>query len=190
MNRSRRGSVANAVLIALLFLAGVVIALSFERKPVQMVGGMASDTTAPPHISAVLGTGKVQNAEGQVVDLATPGEPAIVMISSVSCSWCKRALSDLRELSEGRPLTRLKLLTLEGAADGAPMIQREHLNGVQLIGPENSNARVTLTFRYQGTPTFLAIDREGRVVQVMPGYPMREVLKQWYNVMVGDADTP
>ena len=55
---------------------------------------------------------------------------------------------------------------------------------------ENDNARVSLTFRYQGTPTFLAVDREGRVVQVMPGYPMREVLKLWYNVMVGDAETP
>lgn len=190
MNRSRRGSVANAVLIALLFLAGVVLALSFERKADVTDGDTATDNANPPHISAVLGTGRVQNADGKSVDLVTPGEPAIVMISSVSCSWCKRALGDLRELSNGRPLPRLKLLTLEGAADGAPMVQREHLNGVQLIGPENSSSRVTLTFRYQGTPTFLAVDREGRVVQVMPGYPMREVMKLWYNVMVGDADTP
>ena len=190
MNRSRQGSVANAVLVGLLFLVGVAVALTFERKPAETAGALPADAAPPPHISAVLGTATVHNELGQSVDIATPGESAIVMISSVSCSWCKRALSDLRELSAGRPLPRLKLLTLEGAADGAPMIQREQLNGVQLIGPENNSSRVTLTFRYQGTPTFLAVDREGRVVQVMPGYPMREVLKLWYNVMVGDAETP
>jgi thioredoxin-related protein len=190
MDRSRRGSVTNAVLVALLFLAGVAVALTFERKKTAVISDVAADSSAPPHISAVLGTASVQNAEGQTVDIVTVGEPAIVMISSVSCSWCKRALGDLRELSAGRPLTRLKLLTLEGAADGAPMVQREHLNGVQLIGPLNNSSRVTLTFRYQGTPTFLAVDRTGRVVQVMPGYPMREVLKLWYNVMVGDAEVP
>ncbi|MBC8086271.1 MAG: hypothetical protein H7Z40_03335 [Phycisphaerae bacterium] len=190
MNRSRRGSVANAVLVALLFLVGVAVALMFERKPAAVATDSGAMPAAPPHISAVLGTSRVQNELGQTVDIATPGEPAIVMISSVSCSWCKRALGDLRELSAGRPLPRLKLLTLEGAADGAPMVEREHLTGVQLIGPQNSSSRVTLTFRYQGTPTFLALDREGRVVQVMPGYPMREVLKLWYNVMAGDAETP
>ncbi len=190
MGRARRGSVANAVLVALLFLVGMAVALMFERQPDATAAGAPAQAAEPPHISAVLGTGRVLNEMGQSVDIATKGEPAIVMISSVSCSWCKRALGDLRELSAGRPLPRLKLLTLEGAADGAPMIQREQLRGVQLIGPENNSARVRLTFRYQGTPTFLAIDREGRVVQVMPGYPMREVLKLWYTVMVGDAEAP
>ena len=43
---------------------------------------------------------------------------------------------------------------------------------------------------YPGTPTFVAVDRNGRVVATIPGYPMREVLKQWYAVMVGDQEVP
>lgn len=192
MIRSRKGSAKHAIIIALLFVSGVALALSMSRvgESDDSVEKVAADSSRAPHISAVFGTATVANAEGNLVDIATPGEPAIVMISSVSCSWCKRALGDLRELSEGRPLPRLKLLTLEGAADGLPMIEREHLTGVQLIGPSNHSSRVTLTFRYQGTPTFLAVDRHGRVVDVMPGYPMREVMKWWYSVMVGDTDLP
>jgi len=70
------------------------------------------------------------------------------------------------------------------------MLAKEHITGAQLIGPAAGRDQVMLTFRYPGTPTFLAVDKNGRVVGTMPGYPMREVLKTWYAVMVGDADTP
>lgn len=190
MMRARRGSVANAALVAVLFLCGVAIALTFDRRKEKDFSLALSDNPDRPLVTAALGVEKVADANGKTVDIAIPGEPAIVMVSSVTCSWCKRALGDLNELANGRPLPRLRLLTLEGAADGAPMIARAQLSGVQLIGPINGSAKVSLTFRYQGTPTFLAVDREGRVVQVMPGYPMREVMKQWYSVMVGDSDTP
>jgi hypothetical protein len=149
--------------------------------------------TAPqtaPSAGQALGTYNVRNLQGKLVPLATKGEPAIVMVSSRTCSWCKRTLKDLGEMSAGRPLPRLKLLTLEGAAEGIPMLAKEGLTGVQMIGPAGSSDQVLLTFRYPGTPTFVAIDRNGRVVQTMPGYPIRQVLQHWYAVMVGDADTP
>jgi hypothetical protein len=187
----RRGSIANAALVALLFVVGVGLALAFERKPADSeTSSDTSSDTVTPDANAPLVTTTVSNAAGQSVALVTPGEPAIIMISSVTCSWCKRALGDLRELSGGRPLTRLKLLTLEGAAEGGPMVGRESLNGVQLIGPVSGASKVTLTFRFQGTPTFIAVDRNGRVVQTMPGYPIRDVFKLWYAVMVGEAETP
>ena len=93
-------------------------------------------------------------------------------------------------MSQGRPLPRLTLLTLEGAAFGVPMLAKEHLSGAQLVGPAGSSDQVLLTFRYPGTPTFVAIDRNGRVVRTLPGYPIREELAHWFAVMVGDAETP
>ena len=154
---------------------------------------VAGSDTAPqqaPSAERAIGAMKVRDIRGAVIPLITKGEPAIIMVSSVTCSWCKRTLKDLGELSAGRPLPRLKLLTLEGAAGGVPMVSKEGITGAQLIGPSGSSDQVLLTFRYPGTPTFVAIDRNGRVVATMPGYPMREVLKTWYAVMVGDSDVP
>ena len=176
----------------MLFVGGVVLALAFERAPavpITATDKVRADTLAPLAVDA-MNTSSVKDLNGKIIPLINAGEPAIIMISSRTCSWCKRTLSDLRELSNGRPMPRLRLITLEGADEGTPMVQREKLNGVQLLGPVDGQAQVALTFRYQGTPTFIAVDRRGRMVQMMPGYPMREVLKSWYNVMVGDAEVP
>ena len=156
------------------------------RPPV--VGDTAPQTA--PTAGQALGTFKVRDLKGRLVPLVTKGEPAIVMVSSVSCSWCKRALKDLGEMSAGRPLPRLKFLTLEGASEGVAMLTKEHISGAQLIGPAGSSDQVLLTFRYPGTPTFVAIDRNGRVVKTMPGYPIRAEMQHWFAVMVGDAETP
>lgn len=184
-----------AIAATVLVLKQVVGARAGESAGAAIAGGSltAVSATQPaqrPTAAQAIGAFTVRNQQGKVVPLVTPGEPSIVMVSSVTCSWCKRALKDLGELSAGRPLPRLKLLTLEGAAEGAPMLAKEKIVGAQLIGPAGSTDQVLLTFRYPGTPTFVAIDREGRVVATMPGYPMREVMKTWYAVMVGDADTP
>lgn len=70
------------------------------------------------------------------------------------------------------------------------MVDKEGLTGVQLIGPLSANDRVLTTLQFRGTPTFVAIDKNARVVATMPGYPMREVMKTWFAVMVGDEDVP
>lgn len=190
MSRSRRGSIANAALIAVLFLGGVALALVFERKPATT----AIDTVRPnaegPDAETALGISMVKTAAGQVVPLLTKGEPAIIMISSEICEWCKQTLADLQTMSAGRPLPRLKLLTLEGAADGGPMVKHAGLTGLQMIGPVDGPSKVSLTFRFQGTPTFFAVDQHGRVTQMLPGYQTRETLSRLYNVMVGDAEVP
>ena len=191
----------NLLLICCAFGISVVagkrmFGVTDDALPSNLLSGAAvvagSDTApeAQPTAEQAIGAFRVRNLAGKVVPLITKGEPVIVMISSRTCSWCKRALKDLGELSAGRPLPRLKMLTLEGAADGVPMLAKEHSVGAQLVGPFGSSDQVLLTFRYRGTPTFIAIDRNGRVVQTMPGYPMREVMKQWYAVMVGDAEVP
>ncbi len=189
-------------LLAVVLVLGTTIAVAkraIDRDAdsanvVAREAGMAidGDTAAQsaPTPEQTIGAFKVRNLQGKIVPLATKGQASIVMVSSVTCSWCKRALKDLGEMSGGRPLPQLKLLTLEGAADGAPMLAKEGITGAQLIGPAGSSDQVLLTFRYPGTPTFVAIDRNGRVVRTMPGYPIRQEMEHWFAVMVGDAETP
>ncbi|MEO7363347.1 MAG: hypothetical protein ABI120_23635 [Gemmatimonadaceae bacterium] len=190
MIRSQRGSVTSAALIALLFLGGVALALTVGRKPTGSSVDTVRANAVGPDAETALGVSTVRTADGHVVPLLTKGEPAIIMISSEICEWCKQTFADLQAMSAGRPLPRLKVLTLEGAAEGAPMINRAKLIGLQLIGPVDGPAMVSLTFRFQGTPTFFAIDKSGRVARTLPGYQTRDVLAQLYKVMVGEADVP
>ena len=191
--RSRRGSASSAALIALLFLAGVALSLYYGNAR----SAAGNDDTPKsvisrvrPSAGAALGTFVVKDTAGRTIPIVTPGEPAIIMVSSRTCEWCKQTFNDLHALAAGRPLVRLKLLTLEGASEGAPMLAHEGLHGAQLLGPNDGGDAVFLTFRYPGTPTFLAVDRDGHVSRTWPGYMDRTTLGQWYRVMVGDADAP
>jgi len=155
-----------------------------------VVAGTDTAPAAAPTADEAIGSIKVTALNGKRIPLHIKGEPAILMISSRTCSWCKRALKDLGVMAAGRPLPRLKLLTLEGAGEGVPMLAQEQLTGAQLIGPAAGRDRQRLTERYRGTPTFVAIDRNGRVVRTLPGYPIPEEMKHWFAVMVGDQDVP
>lgn len=189
--RPRRGALPASTAFVLAVGAGCAALL------LRNVMTGAPDSRAVPGASAempsvqeALGRFAVRDIRGRTVPLVPQGEPAVVMISSRTCGWCKRALRDLGELAEGRPLSRLRLLTLEGAGEGGPMVAKEGITGAVLLGPAGSADQVQLTFRYPGTPTFLAVDRQGRVVRTLPGYPIREEMRHWFAVMVGDADSP
>lgn len=151
-------------------------------------------TSTPPDAAALeqaaIGATRVKRLDGRLVPLVPAGEPTIVMVSSRSCTWCKKALKDFGEMANGRPVPRLTLLTLEGAGDGVPMAEREGLTGVRFVGPANDRERESLLMRYRGTPTFIAVDGTGRVVHTIPGYPIRPELLRLFSVMAGDTDTP
>lgn len=187
----------------LLLIVGVAIAaaLLMAGLRARAARGASAETatvptgTAPSRSGAApsataLGAFQVVDLDGALVPVAPPGEPAIVMVSSRTCGWCKRAFKDIGELAAGRPVPRLRVITLEGAAEGVPMLAKERITGAHALGPAGSNDQVLLTFRYPGTPTFVAIDRQGRIAATMPGYPIRPVMEQWFAVMVGDADVP
>lgn len=137
-----------------------------------------------------LGTFTVSDSSGANIPIVVPGEPAIIMVSSTSCGWCKRTLKEVGQMANGRDVPRLRLLTLEGAAEGAPMLAKEGIKGATMIGPSGPNEQVLMTFRFRGTPTFLAVNSKGRVVQTMPGYPGENELKRWFAVMIGDSEVP
>ncbi|MGV3708034.1 MAG: TlpA family protein disulfide reductase [Gemmatimonas sp.] len=192
--RARRGSTRSALLIAGMFLTGVALALVFEGRGRARSGAAtvdSSDLSRPtPTATAALGISTVTNLDGQTVPLLNEGEPAIIMISSEVCAWCKQTFQDLRAMSAGRPMPRLRVITLEGAKEGQPMIDGAGLTGLQLLGPPDNSSAVSLTFRFQGTPTFFAVNKAGHVVRALLIPRERAMLSRLYKVMVGDADVP
>jgi hypothetical protein len=156
-----------------------------------VAAGSIADEPLPNEViaaTALFPSAVIADASGSTVPLSPPDEASIVMISSTSCGYCKESLAALGEMTKGQPLPGLRLLTLEGAADGASMLSAAGLTGATLIGPGTDAAKVGLTFRIQGTPTFVAIDRRGRVRRIMPGYPGPEELRRWLPVMTGSAN--
>jgi hypothetical protein len=137
-----------------------------------------------------LGAFPVRDLQGNTVPIVNDGEPAVVMINSRTCGYCKLALRDLGLYANGRSAPRLRMLTLEGAADGQPMLSEAKVRGAVPLGPATSNSQVLLTFRYRGTPTFVAIDGEGRIRGTLPGYPGPERLASWFDVMLGERAVP
>ena len=156
----------------------------------DLVTGSDTAPASAPRVGAATGAASVMTIDGTIEPLVVAGEPEIVMISSRTCSWCKQAFADIGEISNGRAVPRLTVLTLEGAEVGIPMLERESITGARLVGPASGSGKVFLTFRYPGTPTFLAVDRNGRVVRTIPGYPGRQELQRWFAVMVGERETP
>jgi hypothetical protein len=130
----------------------------------------------------------VRTADGRVTPLARLGEPAVVMVVSRTCGVCKEALRDFGRQAAGRALPRLWVVTLEGAAHGAEMVAGAGVRGAVLAGPVTPAAEALFTFQVQGTPTFLALDADGRVRRVYPGYPGREVMAPWVGLMAGERD--
>jgi thioredoxin-related protein len=179
---ARRGVISFSTLVL------VVVTIGCAALVAQRLTGAAS-TGAALEQDAISAT-KVKQLDGRVVPLVPVGEPTVVMVSSRTCNWCKKALKDFGEMANGRPVPRLTLLTLEGAAEGVPMAEREALTGVRFVGPASDQARESLLIRYRGTPTFIAIDGKGRVVHTIPGYPIRPELLRLFGVMAGDTDTP
>jgi hypothetical protein len=97
-------------------------------------------------------------------------------------------MRDFGRQSAGRPLPRLRIVTLEGATAGAPMLARHGLASAWHAGPTDGRGQTLLTFQYPGTPTFLLVDERGEVRAALPGYPGEERFAQWYAVMAGERD--
>lgn len=143
---------------------------------------------APRAIS--LGGIRLVDTSGAVVPVSLPGTPAIVMVASVTCVWCERALADFAAVARGRVLTRLRMITIEGAAGGARMLAHAGVKAGAVVGPEQESARTMLSLQFPGTPVFVAVDGQGKVLASIPGYPGREALSSWIAVMLGERDAP
>ncbi len=165
---------------------------SATNEAAATIAAVASDPPPGSLASSPQGLGAfpVTDLSGATVPIVANGTPAIVMINSRSCGYCRIALRDLGLYAKGRQVPGLRVLTLEGAAHGAPMLVDAGLNGAVPLGPATSQSQVLLTFRYRGTPTFVAVDAEGRIRGTMAGYPGPERMEPWFDVMLGDRAAP
>ncbi len=159
-----------------------------------VVGRMAIDRQSPPLPSDDPSVGQarsavtnlfVRDSANALVPLAPRDGPAILMVNSKTCSFCRLALRDIaaRQGRDGVP--RLRVVTLEGAAAGRAMLSTFGVRGAFSSGPDGESDQVLLSFRIPGTPVFARTDGAGRIVETVPGYPGPEVLARWLPVMRG-----
>ncbi len=127
----------------------------------------------------------VRDSANALVPLAPREGPAILMVNSKTCSFCRLALRDIaaRQGRDGVP--RLRVVTLEGAEVGRAMLSTFGVRGAFSSGPDGESDQVLLSFRIPGTPVFARTDGAGRIVETVPGYPGPDVLARWLPIMRG-----
>lgn len=159
-----------------------------------LIGRLTADRSAPPAAdpdpsvalarSAVTDL-MVRDSTGARVALAPGAQPAILMVSSKSCAFCRRALKDIGKMQGDAPVPLLRVVTLEGADVGSAMMRELGVHGAFSSGPLGESEQVMLTFRIPGTPVFARTDRSGRIVETVPGYPGPEFIARWLPIMRG-----
>lgn len=185
----RRVPIGTAAAYALLLGAALWLGLRLGEDR-RDDASAARAATLDAGAGAGIATLSVRATDGRVLRLAAAGEPTVVMVISETCGVCKEALGDFGETAAGRPLPRLRVVTLEGADRGAPMVRAAGVRGALVAGPVSPAAEALFTFQIRGTPTFLALDAGGRVRRVVPGYPGRDAFAPWIDVMLGERDAP
>ena len=127
----------------------------------------------------------VRDSAGTRVAFAPKGVPAILMVNSRTCSFCRQSLQEIAALQGRDGVPMLRVVTLEGAGVGRTMLRSLGVSGAFSAGPDGESDQVLLTFRIPGTPVFARTDSAGRIVETVPGYPGRETLARWLPVMRG-----
>ena len=172
-------------------MAGWVLAGALA---LAFVGRVAFDRSTPPvsdgdpavvQARSAVADLQVRDSAGRRVPLAPLGRPSIMMVNSKSCAFCREALMAIAELQGDAAVPMLRVVTLEGEAVGRDMLASLGVRGAFNAGPDGESDQVLLTFRIPGTPVFARTDRDGRIVETVPGYPGPAVLARWMPVMHG-----
>jgi thioredoxin-related protein len=169
-------------------IAGALALLLIGRVAIDRSDDSAAAAAADPSVgqarSAVTNLMVRDSAQTRVA-LAPRGRPAILMVSSKSCAFCKLALKDIAALQGRDGVPMLRVVTLEGVEAGASMLASLGVHGAFNSGPDGESDQVLLTFRIPGTPVFARTDSAGNIVETVPGYPGPKVLARWLPVMRG-----
>jgi len=172
---------AGAVWLALRTAGGGAFADdAAEARDATMIGG------APAGIVAL----HARTLDGVEFPLGRTTVPVVVMVSSETCQYCQAAMHEMGRVAAGRPLGALRLVTLEGAAAGEPMVRAAGIGGATLAGPPTPAEEALFTFQIPGTPTFVALDARGHVTRTLVGYPGDAKFRPWIDVMLGDRAAP
>jgi len=154
---------------------------AFDRTPVPM----ATDDPAVGQARSAVTNLMVRDSSDARVALSPRGQPAILMVNSKSCSFCRTAMKDIAAMQGSGGVPMLRVVTLEGEAIGRAMLTSLGVRGAFSAGPDGESDQVLLTFRIPGTPVFARTDSSGRVVETVPGYPGPEMIARWMPVMRG-----
>jgi hypothetical protein len=146
----------------------------------------ATDDPAVGQARAAVTNLLVRDSADARVPLAPVGRPAILMVNSKTCGFCRMALKDIAGLQGDRDsVPGLRVVTLEGEVAGRAMLRQYGVRGAFSAGPVGESDQVLLTFRIPGTPVFARTDSAGRIVETVPGYPGPEVIARWMPVLRG-----
>jgi hypothetical protein len=178
-------AVARREMIAWVIAGALALALIGRIAIDRQSSPAASDDPAVGQARSAVADLHVRDSAGALVPLAPRDGPAILMVNSKTCSFCRLALRDIgaRQGRDGVP--RLRVVTLEGAEAGRAMLNSFGVRGAFSAGPDGESDQVLLSFRIPGTPVFARTDGTGRIVETVPGYPGPEVLARWLPVMRG-----
>lgn len=155
--------------------------VAFDRTPPQL----PSDDPAVGQAREAVTNLMVRDSGNRRVALAPTGRPAILMVNSKTCSFCRSALKDVARLQGRDDVPMLRVVTLEGESVGRTMLASLGVRGAFTAGPDGESDQVLLTFRIPGTPVFARTDSAGRIVETVPGYPGPELIARWMPIMRG-----
>lgn len=180
-----RKKVASREMVAWVLAGALGLALlgrvAFDRTSVPL----PPDDPAVGQARAAVTNLLVRDSADTRVPLTPRGRPAILMINSKTCSFCRQSLKDIAGLQGDAGVPMLRVVTLEGAEEGRVMLAAMGVRGAFSAGPDGSSDQVLLTFRIPGTPVFARTDSAGQIVETVPGYPGPEMIARWMPVMRG-----
>ncbi|MCC7054177.1 MAG: hypothetical protein IT355_13005 [Gemmatimonadaceae bacterium] len=180
------GGIERREMVAWVIAGALALALigrlTIERSPDPT---LRTDDPAVGQARAAVTGIVVRDSANLRLPLAPAGRPAILMVNSKTCSFCRLALRDIASLQGSDPVPMLRVVTLEGAAAGRAMLAEMGVRGAFSAGPDGEGDQVLLTFNIPGTPVFARTDSTGRIVETVPGYPGPDVIGRWLPVMRG-----
>jgi hypothetical protein len=146
--------------LAALAIAGVVGLLVAAR--VSAAGRHVAEGALERDLRGV----RVRTEGGILAALGPEGGGAVLVVS-VTCPHCHATLDRIARASGGRPLPRLQVVAMEGAARGQTLLREMGIRAVAL-GPE-SPAGLARALHLRGVPLFLQTTPSRRVVRARIG---------------------
>lgn len=117
---------------------------------------------------------KAENQKGETVSFSDSFKGKYVLLEFYSpyCSWCVKALPDIKALHEGEK-ENLEIVTLNVDKNKEDWSQKYRENGISWTGLYNKNARYSNAYTKYGvfiTPSYFLFDPSGKLLNRWDGY--------------------
>lgn len=125
-----------------------------------------------------------KDAEGNKISLSNfRGNNILLVFWATWCGYCKKELPDLKNFVEkyGDEIIVLTLVNQESPEVIQEYIEQEKINFSVII---DGSGEIWNSYLVRGTPSHFLIDKEGRVVAVIPGYATKENLDSLASMVI------